>query len=110
MGITKTTLFTEKYNLIATFAKAIGHPARIAIVQRLLQRETCVCGDLVQDLGLAQSTISQHLLALKKVGIIQGNVHGPSICYCLNAERWNELQQVLGNFIHQNTALGIKCC
>ncbi|GGE43893.1 ArsR/SmtB family transcription factor [Psychroflexus planctonicus] len=110
MGTTKTRLFTEEANAIANFARAIAHPARITIINRLLQTETCVCGDFVEDLGLAQSTVSQHLLALKKAGIIQGTVQGPSTCYCLNPEKWNELKNSLGNFIHQEVALKSMCC
>lgn len=110
MGTTKTMLFAEEVNTIAEMAKALAHPARITIISRLLQTETCVCGDFVEDLGLAQSTVSQHLLALKKVGIIQGTVQGPSTCYCLNPEKWNELKNSLGKFIHQEVVLKSMCC
>jgi predicted transcriptional regulator len=110
MGITKTILFSDEVNAIANLAKAVAHPARITIINRLLQTETCVCGDFVQDLGLAQSTVSQHLLALKKVGLIQGTVQGPSTCYCLDLEMWNEFKKTIGNFINQEAALKSMCC
>ena len=110
MGISKTELFTNEANSIANFAKAVAHPARINIINRLLQTETCVCGDFVEDLGLAQSTVSQHLLALKKVGLIQGTVQGPSTCYCLNPKRWEEFKTIIRNFINQQPALQSTCC
>lgn len=88
MGTTKTDLFTKKQNEIAAMAKAIAHPARIAIIQELLKANACICGDLVNELGLAQATISQHLKELKNVGLIQGTVEGTSICYCINPKTW----------------------
>lgn len=99
MGLVKKELFTEEQNNLATFAKALGHPARIAIVQQLLEQQTCICGDLVQEIGLAQATISQHLKALKEVGLIQGTISGTSVCYCLNPAVWQQLQALLGTFI-----------
>ncbi|GGE12620.1 ArsR/SmtB family transcription factor [Psychroflexus salis] len=110
MGTTKTKLFTNEVNAIANLAKAVAHPARITIINRLLQTETCVCGDFVQDLGLAQSTVSQHLLALKKAGLIQGTIQGPSTCYCLDVDQWNEFRKSIGNFINQEAALKSLCC
>ena len=74
MGLTKTTLFTDAQNDLAQMAKVLGHPARIAIIQKLIALNACVCGDLVSDLGLAQATVSHHLKALKQVGLIKGNV------------------------------------
>lgn len=84
MGVTKTELFSEKQNSIALIMKAMGHPARIAIIEHLLKVNTCICGDIVTELPLSQPTISQHLRELKSAGIIQGKVDGTSICYCLN--------------------------
>ncbi|MEI7012608.1 ArsR/SmtB family transcription factor [Leptospira licerasiae] len=91
MGITKTELFNKRQNKIASYAKALGHPARIAILESILKRKACICGDLVEELGLAQATISQHLKALKDVGILQGSIDGPSICYCINKKTWEEI-------------------
>ncbi|MDH5367412.1 MAG: metalloregulator ArsR/SmtB family transcription factor, partial [Cyclobacteriaceae bacterium] len=84
MGTTKSDKFTEQQNELAYLFKALGHPARIAIIQTLLKRQACVCGDIVEDLPLSQSTISQHLAELKKVGLIKGTITGPSVCYCIN--------------------------
>lgn len=92
MGVTRTDLFTTAQNDLAQVAKAFAHPARVAIVQHLLKSKTCICGDLVEELGLAQATISQHLRELKQIGIIQGTIEGVSVCYCINAERWAEIK------------------
>ena len=94
MGATKTTLFTKKQNDLANMAKAIAHPARIAILQYVLITRGCVCGSLVEELGLAQPTISQHLKELKNAGLIQGTVDGTSVCYCINPKVWTEYKQV----------------
>jgi len=88
MGITKTDLFTERQNQLATVAKGLAHPARIAIIDHLLQSKSCINSDLVGELGLAQATISQHLRELKELGIIKGTVEGVSMCYCIDHERW----------------------
>lgn len=84
MGLSKTDFFTDKQNHIATMLKALGHPARIAIVEHLLKVNSCVCGDIVNELPLAQPTVSQHLKELKNAGIIKGSIEGKSICYCLD--------------------------
>ncbi|NNE15897.1 MAG: winged helix-turn-helix transcriptional regulator [Saprospiraceae bacterium] len=85
MGLSKSNLFTEDQNKLAEMAKALGHPARIAILQYLISKGSCVCGDIVEELPLSQSTISQHLKALKQAGIIMGSVDGSYRCYCINA-------------------------
>ena len=92
MGLTKTDLFTEEQNLLSRIAKAMGHPARVAIVQHLVQTNACINSDLVQELGLAQATISQHLKELKSIGLIQGTIEGTSMCYCINPEAWAAMQ------------------
>jgi ArsR family transcriptional regulator, arsenate/arsenite/antimonite-responsive transcriptional repressor len=84
MGATKTTHFTNKQNEIANILKALGHPARIAIVEYLLRVDTCICGDIVNELPLAQPTVSQHLKELKLAGIIKGTIEGNAICYCVD--------------------------
>lgn len=98
MGATKTDLFTKKQNEIAAMAKAIAHPARIAILHELIKSNACICGDLVTELGLAQATISQHLKELKKAGLIQGNIEGTSVCYCINPKVWQAYRQVFAAF------------
>ncbi|MGB0862251.1 MAG: ArsR/SmtB family transcription factor [Saprospiraceae bacterium] len=101
MGLTKSEIFTAEQNKIAAFAKVLGHPARIAILQYLLKANACICGDLVEEIGLAQATISQHLRELKKVGLIQGTIDGTSVCYCINSEVWLEVQGILATLFSQ---------
>ena len=98
MGITKTDLFSTEQNAMAHMAKVLGHPARIAILQYLVRSTTCINGDLVQELGLAQATISQHLRELKEIGFIQGTIEGVSVCYCINPEKWAEFSHLFGVF------------
>jgi DNA-binding transcriptional ArsR family regulator len=88
MGVTKSQLFTDRQNQLAQWARVLGHPARIAILQHILKENTCVCGSLVDELGLAQATISQHLRELKDAGLIQGTVEGTSVCYCIEPRTW----------------------
>ncbi|WP_119080889.1 ArsR/SmtB family transcription factor [Chitinophaga alhagiae] len=109
MGATKTDLFTRQQNDIANMAKALAHPARIAILQHLVKINTCICGDLVEELGLAQATISQHLKELKAVGLIQGTVEGTSICYCINPKNWKQYRQFFDKFFGSSVSEG-NCC
>ena len=92
MGVTKADLFTAQQNQLATWAKVLGHPARIAILQHLLKQNTCICGSLVEELGLAQATISQHLRELKDAGLITGTVDGASVCYHIEPRTWAKAQ------------------
>jgi len=110
MGLAKTEIFTDKQNQIAIFAKAFGHPARVAILQRLFKMDTCYCGDLVDEIGLAQPTISQHLKELKNLGLIKGNVEGTSVCYCISKENWVEMKNVMNEFLDQDVTLIDDCC
>lgn len=93
MGITKTEIFSARQNRLATILKAIAHPARIAIIQHLVKAEHCICGDLVEELGLAQATISQHLKELRNIGIIKGCVEGTSISYCIDEKVWDQVKK-----------------
>lgn len=95
MGTTKTEMFTGQQNRLALLLKAVAHPARIAILQHLLKAEACICGDLVEELGLAQATISQHLKELKSVGLIKGTIEGTSVCYCIDARAWKKAKKEL---------------
>jgi DNA-binding transcriptional ArsR family regulator len=97
MGLSKTTEFTKTQNDLAALAKALGHPARIAILQYLIKTRACVCGDIVDVLPLSQSTVSQHLKELKKVGLIKGDIEGPSVCYCIDEKVWNKARKMLGD-------------
>jgi predicted transcriptional regulator len=109
MGLTKTEIFTEEQNALAMALKAMAHPARIAILQQIMNSKACICGDLVDELGLAQATISQHLKELKTAGIIQGTIEGVSVCYCINPVVWKKLGEQLSSFF---AAYAIKdiCC
>ena len=109
MGITRTDLFNRKQNEIAAMAKAIAHPARIAILQQLIKVNTCICGDLVEELGLAQATISQHLKELKTAGLIQGTVEGTSVCYCIHPGNWKKFREYFAGFFVEVNTEG-NCC
>lgn len=98
MGLSKTEIFTDRQNKLARMMKALAHPARIAILQHLIKANACICGDLVDELGLAQATISQHLKELKKVGLIQGTIEGTSICYCIDPKVWNQYKATFEAF------------
>ena len=109
MGASKTEIFSAEQNQLALLLKAMAHPARIAILQYLINTNACICGDLVDELGLAQATISQHLKELKNVGLIQGTIEGVSVCYCINPMVWNELkEQISGFFATYNVKT--NCC
>lgn len=110
MGITKEQLFTEQQNELARLAKVLGHPARIAILEHLLESETCTCGPLVDVLGLAQATVSQHLKELKTIGLIKGNIEGTSVCYCIDEERWKEVEQLISSLFSRYKPKGGQCC
>lgn len=109
MGITKTEQFNETQNKTAKLAKAIGHPARVAILEVLLKRNACICGDLVDELPLSQSTVSQHLKELKEAGLIKGNIEGTSICYCIDEKVWREAQELLDSMFNAFKGSG-SCC
>ncbi len=109
MGLAKTEDFTVKENRIAQFAKALGHPARVAIVQLLLKKQACICGDIVEELPLSQSTVSQHLKELKNAGLIKGDIEGVTTCYCIDEKVWKEMQTYLGTFLNTPVAGG-NCC
>ncbi len=95
MGLTKTEIFTDAQNEIARLAKVLGHPARIAILQHLVEVKACICGDLVEEIGLSQPTISQHLREMKDIGLVKGTIDGPRVCYCIDYDR---LQQIRSKF------------
>ena len=109
MGATKSELFTASQNELAAIAKALAHPARIAIIQHLLKVNACIGGDIVEELPLAQPTISQHLRELKEAGIIQGSIEGVRINYCINAARWREIQARF-NGLFDAYVLDRECC
>ena len=107
MGASKTSLFNPAQNQLATMAKVLAHPARVAILHFISKQEGCICNDLVDVIGLSQPTISQHLNEIKKIGLLKGTFEGKNLCYCIDSEKWEELQQLFQEFfgkINQN------CC
>ena len=111
MGVTRTDLFTKEQNTIALMAKALAHPARVAIIEYLLNTNACINGDLVDELGLAQATISQHLRELKEIGIIQGTIEGARVSYCINPVKWNEISgQFATLFNRYSPTTNEDCC
>ncbi len=110
MGVSKSELFTTEQNALAHLAKAFAHPARIAILQYLFKQQTCVCGEIVEAVGLAQPTISQHLKELKTMGLIKGTVEGTSVCYCIDAAVWTKMKDTMLQFLNQQIDEATNCC
>lgn len=111
MAVTKAKLFDKAQKRTAELMKALGHPARIAIIELLAERSTCICGDITQELPLAQSTVSQHLKALKKAGIIKGEIDGVRVCYCLNENGIQEIKELFPSLLQNlTTATEENCC
>ncbi|PQA93218.1 transcriptional regulator [Chryseobacterium shigense] len=108
MGATKTDHFTDHQNKIAVICKALGHPARVAIIEYLLKVDTCICGDIVNELPLAQATVSQHLKELKNAGLIKGNIEGTAICYCIDKDTFGILKEYFSNIVL--SVKEQKCC
>lgn len=109
MGITKAEEFSVKSNKIAAYAKALAHPARIAIIQLLIKKQTCICGDIVDELPLSQSTVSQHLKELKEARLIKGDIDGVKVCYCIDEEEWAIAKKYLVTLFESYKTKG-KCC
>ncbi len=109
MGLTKKNLYTDQQNELAMLAKVLGHPARIAILEQLRESTTCICGDLVTEIGLAQPTISQHLKELKQAGLIKGTVEGTKMCYCLDIDKWKEIKEQFLSFFKKISSAN-NCC
>jgi ArsR family transcriptional regulator len=110
MGATKNIDYTVRELNLARFSKALSHPARIAILDLLLKKKSCICGDIVEELPISQSTVSQHLKELKVAGLIKGEIEGASICYCINEKEWNRASQLLGDFFNRLITNNQKCC
>jgi DNA-binding transcriptional ArsR family regulator len=106
MGLSKTKSFGTRENQIADLGKALAHPARVAILQFLAEQNTCICGDIVDQLPLSQATVSQHLAELKRIGLIRGTIEGPKVCYCIDQKAWSEAKQLLTQFLTEVK----KCC
>jgi DNA-binding transcriptional ArsR family regulator len=109
MGTTKTEEFSVTENKLAKYAKALAHPARISILQILASKQTCVCGDIVNELPLSQSTVSQHLKELKAAGFIKGTIEGTTVCYCIDEKEWKAAKTWLNQLF--DSYKGCKeCC
>lgn len=106
MGLSKKEAFTLKQNRLSDIARALAHPARVAIVEYLAKSNVCMCGDIVEVLPLSQSTVSQHLRELKNAGLIKGDIEGTKVCYCINEKGWSEAKEMLGQFLTNVE----KCC
>jgi len=107
MGATNLSIHNEEQIEIAVIAKVLAHPARVAILQYISKKEACICDDIVDEIGLSQPTISQHLQVIRRAGLIKGSFEGKRICYCLNIERFNEFKNILNNYFNNTTA---NCC
>ena len=110
MGLTKSDIFTEQQNDLAQIARLFAHPARIAILEHLFRVEACICGDLVDEIGLAQPTVSQHLKELRQMGLIRGSVEGTRVCYCIHRENWEAMKATFRRFLDQDLNLKDACC
>ncbi|MFY9311541.1 MAG: metalloregulator ArsR/SmtB family transcription factor [Bacteroidia bacterium] len=109
MGLTKTEEFTIRDNKTAAYAKALAHPARVAILQVLIKKQNCICGDIVDELPLSQSTVSQHLKELKEAGLIKGEIEGAKVCYCIDWKEWENAKTYL-NVLFDSYQKGKSCC
>lgn len=107
MGASKIDIYTTEINDIASLAKVFSHPARVAILQYISKQESCICNDIVEEIGLSQPTISQHLQVINNAGLLKGSFKGKSICYCLNVKRFREFQQLFNQFLNNTTS---NCC
>ena len=110
MGTTKTKDYSAQELSIAKYAKALSHPARVAILNVLLKCQSCICGDIVDELPLSQSTVSQHLKELKAAGLIKGDIDGVSVCYCIDEKEWTKAKNQLGLLLDKLTLPASKCC
>src|SRR5258706_16206054 len=110
MAINKREEFSQKENVLADFAKAISHPARVSILKEIAKRETCICGEIVEVLPLAQSTVSQHLKELLKAGLITGTVDGAKSCYCINWKTFERFEKSFNEFFTKTNSNNPKCC
>ena len=110
MAYSKKLEFQADDIRLAELCKALSHPARIAILKLLLEKQSCICGDIVDELPLSQSTVSQHLKELKQVGLIKGEIDGPRVCYCINTEVFTNCCSMLGLFVEQTQQQQTKCC
>jgi DNA-binding transcriptional ArsR family regulator len=110
MGISKSEEFSVRDNKVADYAKALSHPARVAILRLLMAKQSCVCGEIVDELPLSQSTVSQHLKELKQAGVIKGEIDGPRICYCIDDKAWETMKELFSQFCNSYVPVSGGCC
>lgn len=110
MGSTKSTDYAPAELAIARYAKALAHPARVAILQLLLKKQACICGDIVDELPLSQSTVSQHLKELKEAGLIKGEIEGTAVCYCIDDKAWQKAGAALSKLFAKAPDSNQSCC
>jgi DNA-binding transcriptional ArsR family regulator len=110
MGASKTEAYSSKELTLAKYAKALSHPARVAILNVLLKKQSCICGDIVEELPLSQSTVSQHLKELKEAGLIKGDIDGVSVCYCIDEKEWKKASVLLNGFMEMFKGNKADCC
>ena len=107
MGASKLQIHSKRLNDIALVAKVFAHPARVAILEYISKQKDCICSDIVDEIGLSQPTISQHLQVINKAGLLKGNFKGKSICYCINVKRFQEFQELFNSFFNKTK---FNCC
>ena len=110
MGASKLADYSERQLKLAKYANALSHPARIAILEVLLKRQTCICGDIVDELPISQSTVSQHLKALKESGLIKGSIDGVTVCYCIDEQAWKNAEHFLRSIFGEFQLMKSTCC
>jgi ArsR family transcriptional regulator, arsenate/arsenite/antimonite-responsive transcriptional repressor len=112
MAFSKKSSFDNRQSKIAGFANALSHPARVAILETLAKRKSCICGEIVEVLPLAQSTVSQHLKELREIGLIKGEINGPRSCYCIDRDKWGEMVKEIEKFFDEiiNCKTDQECC
>lgn len=110
MGVNKSEEFSVKDNRVAKYAKALSHPARVAILKLLIQKRACICGDIVEEMPLSQSTVSQHLKELKNAGLITGDIEGASVCYCIDEKEWSVAKNLISDLFKSHHVSAATCC
>ncbi|MES2286322.1 MAG: metalloregulator ArsR/SmtB family transcription factor [Bacteroidota bacterium] len=111
MAYNKKQEFKNDEIIASEIAKALSHPARVAIIKFLSQQKSCICNDIVEHLPLSQSTVSQHLKELKNAGLIKGEIDGPRVCYCIDKENWKRAKMIFGELFSLNfESMKNKCC
>ncbi len=110
MGASKVAEYSKQELALSKYAKALAHPARIAILNLLIDKQTCICGDIVEELPLSKSTVSQHLKELKAAGLIKGEIEGVSVCYCIDEKEWNKAKKLISNLFEKPVRSDSDCC